>query len=118
MIAEQDFKKLNYNIIGNLSHFEGEIKIQGDTIIAGSFSGTITVLDNSKILIERDAKVSAKIFCHDIEVFGSFEGSIQSNGTLIIRSSAHISGKIEAKKLSIYPGAILNMEGKTPEEAL
>lgn len=118
MIAEQDFKKLNYNVVGNLTHFEGELKIKGDTIIAGSFSGTITVLDNAKILIERDAKISAKIFCHDIEVFGQFEGSIQSSGTLIVRSSAQLSGKIEAKKLSIYPGAVLNMEGRTPEEKL
>ena len=116
MIIEEDFKRLNYNIIGNLTQFEGELKIKGDTIIAGNFNGTITVLDNSKILIERDAEISAKIFCHDIEVFGKLEGSVQASGTLIVRSSAHLSGKIEAKQLSIYPGAVLNMEGHTPRD--
>lgn len=118
MITENDFKQLNYNILGTKTGLEGDFKLQGDTIIAGKFNGTITVLDDSKIILERDSVTSGQFFCHDIEVFGKFEGNIQSTGTLTVRSSGVISGKIKAKKMSIYPGAILNIEGETPEENL
>ena len=47
----------------------------------------------------------------DIEVFGVVNGSINSAGSLIIRSSAKVYGNIHAQNMSIYPGAILNIEG-------
>lgn len=113
---ELDFKKLNFSVLGRNCQFEGELKLFGDTLITCNVKGTLVVQDQGKLTIERGADICGDIYCNDIEVFGNVEGSIRAQGTLTIRSSAQVSGNIEAKSLSIYPGAVLNIEGHTPEE--
>ena len=117
-MLETEFKKLNFSILGKNTSLEGDFKFEGDTLINGSLKGTITMVDQSKIIFERDSHVTAQLYCHDVEVFGSFSGSINASGTLIVRSSAVLSGKIKASKLSIYPGAKVNMEGETQADQL
>ena len=112
-MIEKDFKELNFSVLGRNSSLEGDLKFQGDTLLNCFVKGTITMEDQSKITLERGAKVEGNIYCNDIEIFGSFSGSINASGTLSVRSSAVISGKIMAKKLSIFPGAQINMEGST-----
>ena len=114
---ELDFKKLNFSVLGRNCEFEGELKLFGDTLITCHVKGTLAMQDQGKLTIERGANISGDIYCHDIEIFGNVEGSIRAHGTLTVRSSAQVSGNIEAKSLSIYPGAVLNIEGHTPEES-
>ncbi len=114
---EKDFKQLNFSVLGKGSQLEGDLKFQGDTILNCRTKGSITMLDESKLVLERGSIVEGEVYCHDVEIFGSFYGTLNAAGTLCIRSSAVISGKINAKKMSIYPGASINMEGHTnPDE--
>ena len=110
------FRNLNFSLLGKQSHLNGDFSFQGDTFINCQVEGKISMQDNGKITIERGAVVKADIFCHDIEVFGQFEGTINANGTLTARSSAVISGLVNAKQISIFPGADINMEGHTETE--
>lgn len=112
-MIENDFKKLNFSVLGKSSSLEGDFNFHGDTLLGCKIKGTISMLDKSKITLERGSEVEGSIYCHDIEVFGSFSGSINASGTLSIRSSAIVSGKISADKLSIFPGAQINIEGDT-----
>lgn len=112
-MLEKEFKQLNYNVLGRDTVFEGDLKIKGDTLINGQFNGSITVLDQSKVTIEKDCHVEGDLYGHDIEVHGNFSGSLKASGVLTIRSSGNVSGKIQASQLNIYPGAIVNMEGQT-----
>jgi cytoskeletal protein CcmA (bactofilin family) len=106
-----NFKELNFSLLGKKTKITGDLSLEGDTVLAGSLTGTITVKDQGNIIIEQTATIEGDIYCNDIEIFGSFSGSINASGTLTIRSSADVAGKISASKMSIYPGAILNMEG-------
>lgn len=108
---ELTFKSLEFTLIGKDCEYTGDIKTKGDTIFNGKVKGSITVMDNSKIVIERDAYIEGNIYCKDIEVFGIVNGSINSAGSLTIRSNAKVFGNIHAQKMSIYPGAVLNIEG-------
>ena len=115
---ESDFKSYNFSLLGAGSYFEGDLTFEGDVILAGYLRGTINI-KNGKLTLERTSKIEGTIYCEDVEVFGSFSGAINSSGVTSIRSSAVVSGNIKAKKLSIFPGAQLNMEGETsdtPEE--
>lgn len=112
---DQKFKNLNFSLLGKQSELNGDFSFQGDTYINCKVEGKISMLDEGKIIIERGASVKADIYCHDIEVFGDFEGSINAHGTLTARSSAQISGLIKAQKISIFPGAAINMEGHTED---
>lgn len=115
---ELDFKKLNFSVIGKGCEVLGDLKFTGDTLITCNIKGTITVVDAAKLTLERGSSIEGDVYCHDIEVFGSLKGSIKSSGKLTVRSSAEISGNIQAKEISIYPGAILNVEGHTLEQEL
>lgn len=117
-MQQVDFKNLNFSVLGKNCFLEGDFIFQGDTIIGSQIKGNITVKDNGRLILERDSKFEGTIVAHDVEIFGLFKGSIKASGTLIVRSSAEVSGKIEAKKLSVYPGATLNIEGHTPESTV
>jgi cytoskeletal protein CcmA (bactofilin family) len=108
---EAAFKDLSFTLLGKSCEYQGDINLVGETIVNCKVKGTITVKDESKLTIERDAVIEGNVYCQDIEVFGVVNGSISSSGSLTIRSSAKIYGNINAAKMSIYPGAILNMEG-------
>jgi cytoskeletal protein CcmA (bactofilin family) len=115
-MKEINFKNLNYTVLGANNKIVGDLEMQGDTIIHSQIEGTITIKDTSNLIIERKAKIDGTIYCHDVEVFGKVFGNIYAEGKLTIRSSAEVSGVIKAKKLSIYPGAILNMEAHAENE--
>ena len=108
---ELSFKSLEFTLIGKDCEYTGDIKTKGDAIFNGKLKGSITVMDDSKIVIERDAFIEGNIYCKDIEVFGTIEGAINSTGSLTVRSNAKVFGNIHASKMSIYPGAIVNIEG-------
>lgn len=114
-MKEQDFKSLNFSLLGKETSLEGEFTFSGDTIINCKLKGNLTVINDGKITFERDSHFEGNIFCGDIEVFGYISGTINADGTLSVRSSASVSGQINAKKMSIFPGASLNIEGHTTQ---
>lgn len=114
-MKESNFKKQNYNFVGLNSNLEGELKFTGDTIIHGTVKGTIIMQDEGKLILERSSSFEGTIFCQDLEVFGLIKGTVKASGTLSIRSSSSVSGNIQAGKLVVYPGAVLNVESHTEE---
>lgn len=114
-MKENDFKALKFSLIGKKSSLTGDFKFYGDTILNCILDGDITMVDDGKLTLERESQVQGNIYCKDIEVFGKLTGSINASGTLSIRSSAEVSGMVNAKSLNVYPGATLNMEGHTSD---
>lgn len=112
---EQQFHNLEFSTIGKNCVLEGKFKFHGDTILNCHIAGTINMTDNAKLTLERLSNIEGEIYCHDLEVFGVINGTINASGKLIVRSSASISGFINAAQLSIYPGAEINMEAHTEE---
>lgn len=115
-MKESNFKNQNYTVIGIDNYIKGDLELKGDIVIHSKIEGTLTVKDTGKVILERSSHFLGTIYCEDIEVFGKIEGNINANGALTVRSSANISGAINAKKISIYPGAILNMEAHAEQE--
>lgn len=112
---ESDFKSLNFSVLGKGCEYEGDLRLSGDTVVNCKIFGTITILDGAKLTLERNAYVEGSIYCKDIEVFGELNGSVNASGSLVVRSSGKISGKIAANNMSVYPGALLNIEGHAEE---
>lgn len=110
MINGNDFKNFHYNVLGPDTHLIGDINLAGDAIITAKIEGNIKMLNSSKLILERGSQVKGCIESFDLEVFGEVTGDIISEGSVAIRSSAQVTGSIKAKKLIIYPGAIVNTE--------
>ena len=115
-MIENEFKSLNFSVLGKNSVIEGNLKFHGDTLLNCEINGDITMLNDSTLTLERESQFTGNIYCSDIEIFGSVSGSINATGSLSVRSSATVSGKINARSINIYPGATLNIEGHTEED--
>lgn len=113
MTLSNDLRESNLSILGKDLLIKGELHLQGIVRLSSNIEGTVIMKDHGELTIERRAKIQGNLFCHDLELFGEFQGTITATGTVIIRSSAKFSGKLSAKTLSIYPGSLVNMEGET-----
>jgi len=112
---KKDFKNFKFTILGAQCKLKGEFHFRGDVFINSSIEGTIKMIDQGNLVFERGSSFDGTIYGHDIEIFSDVKGTIQSTGTLTIRSSANVSGNIRSKNLIVYPGAILNIEGHTED---
>ena len=108
----------DYSFLGINSSLNGNLEFSGPTSISCKINGTITIKDDSNLIIQKSAFIEGDLFGNDIEIFGNFQGTINAIGTLTIRPNANVSGKLVAKNLCIYPGANVNMEGHTNESLL
>ena len=113
---ETDFRNLNFTVIGKDCDLEGDLVFAGDTLVNSRIKGNLTIKDEGKLTLERGSFLDGNIYCHDAEIFGEVKGSINAAGTLSIKSGASVSGTLKAKKLSIFPGATINIEGHTQED--
>jgi cytoskeletal protein CcmA (bactofilin family) len=110
-----ELKNLNFNVFGSRCDFKGEFNLRGDTTISSKIEGQINMVDEGKITIEREGEVEGILYCHDLDIFGKLNGHVKANGRVVVRSSADVSGNIQADQLTVYPGAVLNIEGHTKE---
>lgn len=113
MTLSNDLKDSNLSILGKDLLIKGELHIQGIVRLSSHIEGTIMMKEEGELTIERRARINGNLFCHNLELFGEFNGNITATGTVIIRSSAKFKGKLSAKTISIYPGSLVNMEGET-----
>jgi cytoskeletal protein CcmA (bactofilin family) len=117
MINEQDFRQFQYNVLGVKSKVLGDLVLSGDAIITSTVIGSIELLDEGKLVLERGSHVKGTIKAIDLEIFGTVEGDIECSGLVSIRSSAHVMGTIKAARLAIYPGAIVEMNASSEPES-
>ena len=110
-----EIKTENFSFLGLNNHFRGEIELTGNVKICSTLEGTITVTQEGQLTIEREGLIKGELRCHDVEIMGSFEGRLESEGKVIIRSSASVTGEISAKDLAIYPGSVVNIKGFTSQ---
>jgi cytoskeletal protein CcmA (bactofilin family) len=115
MMTDQDFRQFHYNILGTNSRVVGDLILSGDAIITSTIEGSIEVLDQGKLVLERGSFIKGHIKAIDLEIFGKVEGDIECSGLVSIRSSAEVSGSIKSARLVIYPGAIVEMKASSQE---
>ncbi len=113
---DMDFKDFNYNVIGSKSRITGDLVLSGDAIVSSHIEGSIEVLDQGKLILERGSFVKGRIKAIDLEIFGTVEGLIECSGLVSIRSSANVQGEIRSGRLVIYPGAIVEMTASSEAE--
>ena len=116
MINDNDFKDFHYNVLGAKSRITGDLVLAGDAIINSQVEGSIEVLGQGKLILERGSFVKGKIKAIDLEIFGTVDGEIECSGLVSIRSSAEVKGIIKSGRLVIYPGAVVEMNATSQEE--
>ncbi len=110
-LLEQDFSFLGRG------KAKGEFVFEGITHLAGEVEGKITMEQAADLFLERTALVRGEIYARDINIYGEFKGTIFSSGRIVVYPPAKISGKIHAKNLIVYPGAVLDVEYHSDDNA-
>lgn len=106
MIQNQEF-----TYIGKTTKIEGIFKFLGQTHLHGQIQGKIIMETSSKIVLEIGSFTEGTMECFDLDIYGEFIGEIKSLGRVTIYPTALFEGKIVAKTLEIFPGAVVNMNG-------
>ena len=84
----------------------GDIEAKGGFRIEGTLIGNLTT--SGKVVISKGGLIKGDLFCQNADFEGSFDGKLNVEETLSLRSSAVIDGEVNAGKLSIEPGASFN----------
>jgi len=93
--------KTNRIVEGTL--IKGDIISQADFRLDGELIGDFT--SEGKLVIGPAGSVKGDVICNNADVEGKFEGKIQVNNFLNIKSKASIKGEVTVGKLSVEPGA-------------
>ena len=107
-IQNQDF-----SFLGKGAKMIGVFHLQGPTHIYSSMDGEIFMENKADLCIEKTGVFTGNIVCHNLEIYGRFEGKIQSTGKVTVYPPAVLKGVINSKNLIVYPGAVINIEGAT-----
>lgn len=106
------------NILGANTDCEGTIRSDGNIRIDGVFRGHIETAGN--VLVGPSAKILADIVANIVQVWGSVQGNIKTQGRLEILANGRVWGDIEVGSLLIDEGGMFRgrctMAGKEVEE--
>ena len=97
----------------------GEISADEDLVIDGKVIGTIRVPGHA-IVIGPSAEIKADVLAKVIEVRGRVDATIVASERAIIRSGAHVEGRVVSPRLVVEEGAVINgqLDSRNTDAAL
>jgi len=97
------------DLLGKTTRIVEGTTIQGDIISPADFRLDGHLVGNfqskGKIVLGPAGSVKGDVICKNADIEGKFEGKIQVQEILNIKSKAHIIGEVVCGKLSVEPGA-------------
>ncbi len=93
--------------IGKSVQIRGEVRGSEDLLVEGTVEGTIT-LQESRLTVGPQARVQADIAARDVVLVGTVIGNIIASGRVELRGGAHLTGDIQASRLSIEENAVFS----------
>jgi cytoskeletal protein CcmA (bactofilin family) len=104
-------------LLGSGVHFDGKLTFDGTVRIDGHYQGEINASGN--LIIGRDAVMEARILVTCVLISGEVHGHVRATQSIEILPQGRVHGTIEAPKIVIHEGAVLqgNCLTQTPGDA-
>jgi cytoskeletal protein CcmA (bactofilin family) len=93
-------------VIAERDHVEGHLRSGQGVLILGSFSGTIE--SDSWVRMGVASTVTADVTADEVVVAGQYEGKLVARGRLEVVATGHVRGEIEAPRLQLHEGGIID----------
>lgn len=93
-------------IIGPSVKLEGEFKSDGDIVVEGSVSGSLST--KNRLRVGDQAKIKADIEAGNAVIAGEVNGNLIIKGSLELGAKAKIKGNIDCSLLVVTEGALIN----------
>ena len=94
------------NTISKDTSIDGNVETTGNLRIEGNVKGNIRA--RSKVVLGNSGEVEGKVFAQTADIEGTIKGTVQVEGLLTLKSTAHIKGDIKTGKLVMEAGAIFD----------
>ena len=105
-------------LIGKETQFKGSIKSKGLIRIDGEMEGD--VFTQGDVVIGESGKVTLELKARNVAVAGRFEGTLETEGKLEIRSTGIVLGNVKTNGLLVDDGAVFsgNMEMRRKDQVI
>ncbi len=94
------------NKIARGSTFVGDIESQGCFRIEGTLKGSLKT--GGKVVLSKSGVIEGELKCAHADFEGRFNGTLNVENDLTLRSTATLDGEVTTGKLTVEPGAKLN----------
>ncbi|RZP12473.1 MAG: polymer-forming cytoskeletal protein [Flavobacteriales bacterium] len=101
------------NRINDGTILKGDVVSNGYFRIDGVIEGNVKT--PSKVVIGKTGKIVGTLTCNNADIEGQVKGNIDIDGTLSLRSTSKIEGKVITGKLAVEQGAFFNATCKMKE---
>ena len=91
------------NLLSSGTVVKGEINLNGDFRLDGSFIGTINC--KGKVVVGPTGNIEGEIICQNADFSGEVKATVKVTELLTLKETARFTGDITTNKLSIEPGA-------------
>jgi len=98
-------KPEDITIISETSSLEGKLKMPGNVIILGSFTGNII---SRTLEIFKDGKAFGSIEAENVTIAGYFEGEMACSGLLTIAKTGTVRGRVAYATLLVELGGLID----------
>ena len=100
------------SLVSEGTSLSGDLKFEKELVVAGSVNGSITCSgdDRGVVKILDGGALIGEINAPMIEIFGKVEATITGTSSIVIGSSANVTGIVRYHKLEVSTGAIINGE--------
>jgi cytoskeletal protein CcmA (bactofilin family) len=94
------------NTIVRDTEITGNIKTASDLRIDGKLKGDIDC--SGKLILGASGKVDGDVTCGNAVIEGTYTGNMLVSGTLTLRETSVLNGKVQVGKLVVQTGAVFN----------
>ena len=93
-------------VVAERDHIEGALRSGQGVLVLGSFSGSIE--SESWIRMGEESRVQADVTADEVVVAGRYEGRLIARSRLEITATGHVLGDIEAPRLQLHEGGVID----------
>ena len=83
---------------------KGDIISQADFRLDGELIGNFN--SQGKIVVGPTGSVTGDVNCKNADIEGKFDGKLEVEDLLTVKSKAHVTGEVQVGKLAVEPGAV------------
>ena len=117
MVKGKENEVPSINLLGSGTVVKGEIKLNGDFRIDGTFIGQIHC--KGKVVVGPTGTIEGEIVCQNADFSGDIKATVKVAELLTFKETAKFTGDVTTNKLSIEPGAVFSgtctMESLAPK---
>jgi len=95
-------------LIGEHSHFNGELSFEGAVRIDGKFEGNIRSTNEGTLIVSEEAQIIGEVDVPNLLLHGTVRGNVRSTKSLKIGPTGRLNGDVEYSVVSLAEGAAVN----------